>query len=145
MCHATPRSPPSPCYWKFYYVEQKNGVRGCNSAGTCWHTVFLHSTVHGSANLSVIGCMNPASGLSLAADMADTIFTQPRLSYSSLALSLSPPLSLSCRLISVYLHLPPPHNPTRRSAASPVIEFEFFNSGGEMQEDAPPIPKGAYA
>ena len=44
-----------------------------------------------SANLSVIGCMNPASGLSLAADMADTIFTQPRLSYSSLSLSLSPP------------------------------------------------------
>ena len=33
-------------YWKTYYVEQKNGVRGCYRAGSCWHTVFLHSTVH---------------------------------------------------------------------------------------------------
>ena len=30
----------------FYYVEQKKGVRGCYRAGICWHTVFLHSTVH---------------------------------------------------------------------------------------------------
>ena len=28
-----------------YYVEQKNGVKGCYRAGSCWHTVFLHSTV----------------------------------------------------------------------------------------------------
>ena len=28
-----------------YSVEQKNGVRGCYGAGSCWHTVFLHSTV----------------------------------------------------------------------------------------------------
>ena len=28
-----------------YPVEQKNGVRGCYRAGSCWHTVFLHSTV----------------------------------------------------------------------------------------------------
>ena len=24
-----------------YPVEQKNGVRGCYRAGSCWHTVFL--------------------------------------------------------------------------------------------------------
>ena len=30
---------------RIYSVEQKNGVRGCYRAGSCWHTVFLHSTV----------------------------------------------------------------------------------------------------
>ena len=29
-----------------YSVEQKNGVRGCYRSGSCWHTVFLHSTVY---------------------------------------------------------------------------------------------------
>ena len=29
-----------------YYVEQKNGARGCYRAGSCWHTVSLHSTVY---------------------------------------------------------------------------------------------------
>ena len=28
-----------------YYVEQKNGVRGCYRPGSCWQTVFLHSLV----------------------------------------------------------------------------------------------------
>ena len=28
-----------------YSVEQENGVRGCYRAGSCWHTVFLHSIV----------------------------------------------------------------------------------------------------
>ena len=32
-------------YIQMYSVEQKNGVRGCYHAGSCWHTVFLHSTV----------------------------------------------------------------------------------------------------
>ena len=33
-------------YSVVYYVEQKNGVRGCYRAVSGWHTVFLHSTVH---------------------------------------------------------------------------------------------------
>ena len=39
-------------YIQMYSVEQKNGVRGCYHAGSCWHTVFLHSTVLNTSLIS---------------------------------------------------------------------------------------------
>ena len=41
----------------------ENGVRGCYRAGNCWHTVFLHSTVHSRS------CMSCEQFLSLVAEM----------------------------------------------------------------------------
>ena len=43
-----------------YFVEQKNGVRGCYRGGSCWNTVFLHSTVHTRASLRTLHKINPS-------------------------------------------------------------------------------------
>ena len=37
-----------------YPVEQKNGVRGCYRAGSCWHTVVLIIIVHVHQTISVL-------------------------------------------------------------------------------------------
>ena len=61
-----------------YFVEQKHGVRGCYRASSCWHTVFLHSTVQCALTPSL------------------THFFATEIVFSLIANSLTKILSLAC-------------------------------------------------
>ena len=63
-----------------YSVEQKNGARGCYHSGSCWHTVFLHSTVQRCRAYNPIytpGKMGLPGLQSKLQDFGLTIYYQP--------------------------------------------------------------------
>ena len=59
------RISPMEICMAMYYVEQKNGARGCYPAGSCWHTVFLHSTVQDVAVTHRQGYVDSKVGIRL--------------------------------------------------------------------------------